>query len=225
MEMARNIAEDILVDKMIAASHRKGELALPSYGRNFVPYFVPGASNPSEHDINLNTDVDTFRRAGASFLDAPLPTTMGQGLAGAVDAHSTSTSRRKAGRRRNLAAGPATKGKGHRSGHLEAAAPTKATVSQAPVPPGLATVAEVPTSSPGRAPLPFSSASSSPGCTTMPVVPLGERFAGPICTSSPPPSSLPFPGFCKGSLPTPIRRLQLEDLRITNFAFSQQLVA
>jgi hypothetical protein len=54
--------EDIIVDKMIAASQKKGETALPSYGRNFVPYFVPGASNPGEHDINVNTDIDNFRR-------------------------------------------------------------------------------------------------------------------------------------------------------------------
>lgn len=74
--------EDIIVDKMIAASQKKGETALPSYGRNFVPYFVPGASDPGELDINVNTDIDNFRRAGASVLDAPQPIPLGQGSGG-----------------------------------------------------------------------------------------------------------------------------------------------
>lgn len=66
--------EEIIVDRMIAASQRKGEVALPSFGRDLVPYFVPGTEMWTENDVNINTDVDSFRREGASLLDIPVPT-------------------------------------------------------------------------------------------------------------------------------------------------------
>ena len=54
--------EEIVVDKMIAASQRRGDVALPSEGRLLVPYFVPGSSLLTEDALNMNTDVDAFRR-------------------------------------------------------------------------------------------------------------------------------------------------------------------
>ena len=54
--------EEIVVDKMIAASQRRGEVALPSEGRLLVPYFLPGSSMLTEDALNINTDVDAFRR-------------------------------------------------------------------------------------------------------------------------------------------------------------------
>lgn len=66
--------EEIIVDRMIAASQRKGEVALPSFGRDLVPYFVPGTESWNENDVNVNTDLDSFRRQGASLLDIPVPT-------------------------------------------------------------------------------------------------------------------------------------------------------
>eukprot|EP00271_Cylindrocystis_brebissonii_P016896 TRINITY_DN417_c0_g1_i3.p1 TRINITY_DN417_c0_g1~~TRINITY_DN417_c0_g1_i3.p1 ORF type:complete len:378 (+),score=26.83 TRINITY_DN417_c0_g1_i3:203-1336(+) len=64
---------EIIVDRMIAPIQRRGEVkALPSHGRQLVPYFVPG-KELSEGGVNVNTDVDSIRRNGASPLDIPVP--------------------------------------------------------------------------------------------------------------------------------------------------------
>eukprot|EP00850_Spirogloea_muscicola_P002438 SM000009S23567 [mRNA] locus=s9:822864:824253:+ [translate_table: standard] len=66
--------DELLVDGMIAAAQRpRRAVALASAGRSLVPYFVPGSAEPSEGDINVNTDVDAHRRNGASILEAPVP--------------------------------------------------------------------------------------------------------------------------------------------------------
>eukprot|EP00850_Spirogloea_muscicola_P012811 SM000084S23147 [mRNA] locus=s84:543315:544741:+ [translate_table: standard] len=66
--------DELLVDGMIAAAQRpRRASALASAGRSLVPYFVPGSAEPSEGDINVNTDVDAHRRNGASILEAPVP--------------------------------------------------------------------------------------------------------------------------------------------------------
>lgn len=127
--MDRAVGEDdAFVDVMITASQRKGEVILPSHGRVFVPYFMPGASNPGEHDINVNTDVDHFRRGGASFLEAPLPMPLGQEFHGDTGGEQPRTSGRRMGKKRSLVVSSAPKVAGHCNGLPKGAAVTKAFV-------------------------------------------------------------------------------------------------
>lgn len=71
--------DDIMVDMVIAASQKKRGEALPSFGRDLVPYFVPGANKLTEDSVNINTDVDALRRSGASILEIPEPATSSRG--------------------------------------------------------------------------------------------------------------------------------------------------
>ncbi|GAQ88146.1 hypothetical protein KFL_004040060 [Klebsormidium nitens] len=75
MESIRVTDDEIVVDSMILASRgEKENPALPSFGRSLVPYFCPNRSdNPTEDDINIKTDLDAYRRDGASILDIPSP--------------------------------------------------------------------------------------------------------------------------------------------------------
>lgn len=53
--------DEVMVDKVIGEKKTVGE-RLPSYGRDLVPYFVPGAARMDEGSINVNTDIDALRR-------------------------------------------------------------------------------------------------------------------------------------------------------------------
>lgn len=64
--------DSVLVDRVITSKKLVGE-KLPSYGRELVPYFVPGASVMDERTVNVNTDVDALRRAGGGLLCIPAP--------------------------------------------------------------------------------------------------------------------------------------------------------
>ena len=62
--MAAIISTDneILVDKVITDSNVKKTYEMESFGRDLVPYFVPGAMELDEAAVNVNTDVDAHRR-------------------------------------------------------------------------------------------------------------------------------------------------------------------
>eukprot|EP00475_Leptophrys_vorax_P027796 TRINITY_DN39699_c0_g1_i1.p1 TRINITY_DN39699_c0_g1~~TRINITY_DN39699_c0_g1_i1.p1 ORF type:complete len:258 (-),score=7.60 TRINITY_DN39699_c0_g1_i1:382-1155(-) len=64
---------ELMVDMVIAASQKKKREALASFGRDLVPYFVPGATDLTEDAVNVNTDVDALRRSGGDILDIPEP--------------------------------------------------------------------------------------------------------------------------------------------------------
>jgi hypothetical protein len=68
MEKIRVTDDEIVVDSMILASRGEIPPALPSFGRNLVPYFCPnGSTDPTEEDINHATDLDAYRRLGQVF--------------------------------------------------------------------------------------------------------------------------------------------------------------
>ncbi|GAQ80966.1 hypothetical protein KFL_000670240 [Klebsormidium nitens] len=83
MEKIRVSDEEIIVDSMILASRSEKENpALPSYGRNLVPYFCPNSSaNPGEEDLNVATDLDAYRRAGGEIHAIPQPEASKDGAA------------------------------------------------------------------------------------------------------------------------------------------------
>eukprot|EP00270_Netrium_digitus_P010092 TRINITY_DN30_c0_g1_i5.p1 TRINITY_DN30_c0_g1~~TRINITY_DN30_c0_g1_i5.p1 ORF type:complete len:288 (-),score=26.08 TRINITY_DN30_c0_g1_i5:543-1406(-) len=76
--------EEMVVDSVISASRKKSEVSLPSFGRDLVPYFIPGAGAMDESDINVNTDVDQHRRNGGGHLDIPTPKPFMNGVPGFV---------------------------------------------------------------------------------------------------------------------------------------------
>lgn len=67
--MATIISTDneILVDKVITASRVKKTFEMEGFGRDLVPYFVPGAMQLDEASVNINTDVDGHRRYQRTF--------------------------------------------------------------------------------------------------------------------------------------------------------------
>lgn len=222
--MDRAVGEDdAFVDVMITASQKKGEVILPSHGRVFVPYFMPGASNPGEHDINVNTDVDHFRRGGASFLEAPLPMPLGQEFHGDTGGEQPRTSGRRMGKKRSLVVSSAPKVAGHCNGLPKGAAVTKAICSEALTRQKLTTAAEMSTP-PRQAYERRFSGSPGSGLGTVPCGAMDERFAGPAYTVSPPPSSLPLPGFSK-SLISPRRLPLVGEVKLKSFVLGQQSVA
>lgn len=64
--------DSVMVDRVITSKKLVGE-RLPSYGRDLVPYFVPGTEVMDERTVNVNTDVDALRRAGGGVLSIPAP--------------------------------------------------------------------------------------------------------------------------------------------------------
>ncbi|GJP41957.1 hypothetical protein CLOM_g1568 [Closterium sp. NIES-68] len=175
--------EDIMVDMVIAASQMKGTTALPSYGRELVPYFVPGFTNLTEDAVNINTDVDAIRRNGASVLEIPQPATVVGGVR-----KGRGNARRSPKKNRSRHGSPNTDTQARYTNN-GASAPgvavnSSATSYSAPAP---------------GAPLPSRDV-ITPSTS--------EAWAGPAYVNSPPPSSLPLPSFLKAQLkpsPTNVR--------------------
>ena len=73
--MAAIISTDneILVDKVITDSNVKKTYEMESFGRDLVPYFVPGAMELDEAAVNVNTDVDAHRRCLLLSTTCPRP--------------------------------------------------------------------------------------------------------------------------------------------------------
>ncbi|CAI7872453.1 unnamed protein product [Closterium sp. NIES-53] len=172
--------EDIMVDMVIAASQKKGTVALPSFGRELVPYFVPGFTNFTEDAVNINTDVDAIRRNGASVLEIPQPATVAGGM-------------RKG--RGNTRRSPKKNRSRHGSPNNDTTArDTNNGASASGVAVNFSTTSY--TAPAAAAPL--------PSCDVITPPPTSEAWAGPAYVNSPPPSSLPLPSFLKAQLkPSP----------------------
>ncbi|CAI5510639.1 unnamed protein product [Closterium sp. Naga37s-1] len=164
--------------------HKKGTVALPSFGRELVPYFVPGFTNFTEDAVNINTDVDAIRRNGASVLDIPQPATVAGGMR-----KSRGNTRRSPKKNRSRHGSPNndTTGRYTNNGASASGVAVNSSTTSYPAPAA-------------AAPLPSRDVITPP--------PTSEAWAGPAYVNSPPPSSLPLPSFLKAQLkpsPTNVR--------------------